>query len=136
MKKSIIFQIGMKTILPVLLMGSLLIFWRGHQLPGGGFIGGLLAGAALATHAFCFGVQTTLRLIRVHPISFIFTGLFFALLSGVLSLIAGDQPFTGLWASVPLIGSLGTPILFDLGVYLLVIGFVVVFITQILQEDS
>jgi multicomponent Na+:H+ antiporter subunit B len=136
MKKSIIFQIGMKTILPVLLMGSFLIFWRGHHLPGGGFIGGLLAGAVLATHSFCFGVQKTLRTIRIHPLSFIFIGLFFALLSGVLSFIVGDLPFTGLWTSIPLIGSLGTPILFDLGVYLLVIGFVVVFITQVLQEDS
>ncbi len=136
MKKSIIFQIGMKTILPVLLIGSFVVFWRGHQLPGGGFMGGLLAGAGLATHAFCFGVQTTLRVIRIHPLSFIFVGLFFALLSGILSSFTGNQPFTGLWTSVPLIGSLGTPILFDLGVYLLVIGFVVVFITQILQEDS
>lgn len=136
MKKSIIFHIGMKTILPVLVIGSFVIFWRGHQLPGGGFIGGLLAGAALATHAFCFGVQATLRLILIHPLSFIFLGLFLALLSGILSFSIGEQPFTGLWVSVPLISSLGTPILFDLGVYLLVIGFVIVFITQILQEDS
>lgn len=136
MKKSVIFQVGMKILLPLLLLGSALIFWRGHQLPGGGFIGGLVAGAALAAYAFCHGVQATMRLIRFHPLSFVVSGLFFALLSGVTSFFLGKQPFTGLWVSVPIVGALGTPILFDLGVYLLVLGFVLVFITETLREDS
>lgn len=136
MKKSLLFQIGMKALLPILLIGSVIIFWRGHQLPGGGFIGGLVAGAALATHSFCFGFQATLRLVRLHPFTFVALGLLCALISGVLSLFFYSDPFKGVWISVPLIGSLGTPVLFDLGVYLLVIGFVIVFITQTLREDS
>lgn len=135
MKTSIIFQLGMKILTPLLLIGSAVIFWRGHQLPGGGFIGGLVAGATLATHAFCYGVDETLKLIRVRPISLIFFGLFFALSSGVISLIAQAQPFQGLWVSVPVVGVLGTPQLFDLGVYVLVMGLVAVFITEILRED-
>ena len=136
MKKSLLFQIGMKPLLPILLIGSAIIFWRGHQLPGGGFIGGLVAGATLATHAFAFGAQETLRLVRMQPLSFIAWGLFCALLSGVLGFVVGAEAFTGLWISVPVIGSLGTPVLFDFGVYLLVIGFVLVFITEILQEEA
>ncbi len=136
MKKSLIFQIGMKALLPLLLMGSFLIFWRGHQLPGGGFIGGLVAGATLAACAFSYGVQPTLHLIRIRPLSFVVLGLLCALLSGLLGFLAGVQPFTGLWVSAPVIEALGTPILFDLGVYLLVIGFVLVFISETLQEDS
>lgn len=135
MRSSIIFQIGMKILTPLLLLGSLVIFWRGHQLPGGGFIGGLVAGAALATHAFCYGADTTLKLIRLHPLTFIFVGLFFGLTSGVLSVLAGQQPFQGLWVPAPVVGMLGTPQLFDLGVYVLVMGLVAVFITETLRED-
>lgn len=130
MKKSLIFQIGMKSILPILLLISVIIFWRGHQLPGGGFIGGLVGGASLATYAYAYGVESTLRLIRIHPLTFVVSGLFFALISGVIGLFFGESPFQGLWA-----GAFGTPVLFDLGVYLLVIGFVLVFITQTLEEE-
>lgn len=136
MKKSLIFQIGMKALLPLLIAGSFLIFWRGHQLPGGGFIGGLVAGATLAAHAFCYGFSATLRLIRIHPLSFVVLGLLIALLSGALGFLAERQPFMGLWLEMPWVGSIGTPVLFDLGVYLLVVGFVLVFITETLKEDS
>ncbi|AGH94387.1 MnhB domain-containing protein [Pseudobdellovibrio exovorus] len=136
MRPSIIFQIGMKILTPVLLVGSVIIFWRGHQLPGGGFIGGLVAGATFATHAFCYGVDSTLRLIRLHPLSFVFIGLFLALISGVISLLVGAQVFQGQWVTVPVIGMLGTPQIFDLGVYLLVAGLVAVFISEILKEDT
>ncbi len=135
MRSSLIFQIGMKVLTPILLIGSFLIFWRGHQLPGGGFIGGLVAGATLAAYSFCYGAEATLQLIRIKPLSFVFAGLFCALISGALSILAGVQPFEGLWVSVPLLEKLGTPQLFDLGVYLLVMGLAIVFITEILRED-
>ena len=135
MKKSVVFQIGMKAFLPLLLIGSVLIFWRGHQLPGGGFIGGLVAGSTLAAHAFCFGSEATRKFVRFHPLWFVIVGLFFALVSGIISAFAGVDPFTGLWIKTPLLGDLGTPLLFDLGVYSLVIGFVLVFITETLRED-
>lgn len=135
MKSSAIFQIGMKLLTPVLLLGSVIIFWRGHQLPGGGFIGGLVAGATLATHAFCFGADATLRMIRVQPLTLVFSGLFCALISGVISVLVGKVPFEGVWVSAPIFEKLGTPQLFDLGVYLLVMGLVVVFVTGLLRED-
>lgn len=136
MKNSIIFQYGMKITLPLLLIISLIVFWRGHQLPGGGFIGGLVAGAALAAHAFSFGVSRTLSLIRFHPLTFVVLGLTCALISGITSLVVGATPFKALWISVPFIGELGTPILFDFGVYLLVVGFVLVFISETLKEEA
>lgn len=136
MKKSLIFQIGMKVLLPVLLLCSFIIFWRGHHLPGGGFIGGLVAGATLATYAFCFGAQAMLKIVRFQPLTFVFLGLGCALLSGLLSFSKGLEPFVGLWTSLPLIGSIGTPVMFDLGVYLLVVGFVLVFVSETLLEDA
>lgn len=135
MKKSLIFQVGMKVLLPLLLFGSAILFWRGHQLPGGGFIGGLVAGATFGAHAFCYGIQSTLRLIRIPPFAFVALGLFCALMSGLMSLALGGQAFTGLWTSMPLLGHVGTPLLFDFGVYLLVIGFVLVFVIESLRED-
>ena len=136
MKKSLIFQIGVKGLLPLLLLISVIIFWRGHQLPGGGFIGGLVGGASLAAHAYAYGASATLCLIRIHPLTLVASGLVAALLSGIIGLFLGAGPFKGLWVSVPLLGVLGTPVLFDLGVYLLVVGFVLVFITQTSEEKS
>ncbi len=136
MKNSLIFQVGMKVLLPILLLCSFLIFWRGHQLPGGGFIGGLVAGAALATYAFCFGADVMLKFVRLQPLTYVFAGLTCALLSGLLSFSQGLEPFVGLWTSAPLIGSIGTPVMFDLGVYLLVIGFVLVFVSETLKGEA
>jgi len=137
MKPSLIFQIGMKFLTPFLLLVSVVLFWRGHQLPGGGFIGGLVAGATLATHAFCFSAAATLRLIRLEPLTYVFLGLFFALVSGLVApILSGGEPFQGVWHAVFLVGDLGTPQLFDLGVYLLVMGLVVVFVTDMLKEDT
>jgi multicomponent Na+:H+ antiporter subunit B len=143
MKSSLIFQVGMKILTPVLLLGSWILFWRGHHLPGGGFIGGLVAGATLTMHAYCFGVQRTLKSVRAEPLSFVFGGLFCALISGLSSLLRnvyrGDSelsPFSGLWWEVPILETLGTPMLFDFGVYLLVIGFVLIFTVGTLEQEE
>ena len=136
MRKSLILRTGLKVILPLMLVGSAVVFWRGHQMPGGGFIGGLLAGAGLAVHTFAFGRSSTLQMIRIQPLSFVVVGLSFSLLSGVLALFVVRQPLTSLWLTIPFLEKVGTPILFDLGVYFVVFGFVMVFITETVREES
>ncbi len=136
MKSSLIFKTGMKILTPLLLIGSLIIFWRGHQLPGGGFIGGLVAGAALAAYSFCYGKNAVLMLIRIHPLGLMFIGLACAVVSGFIGIFAQTEPFKGLWIEVAWIGKLGTPLLFDLGVYLLVAGFVATLTTKALQTEE
>jgi len=117
-----------RTLLPVFVVLSLLVLWRGHNLPGGGFIGGLLAASAFALLALAEGVDAARRHLRFEPLSLLATGLLLAGLSGFLGLFFGAPFLTGYWLptfELPLMGTihLGTPLLFDLGVYLTVIGF-------------
>jgi multicomponent Na+:H+ antiporter subunit B len=116
-------------LFPCLLVLSLIVLYRGHNLPGGGFIGGLMA----ATAFILLGVGESMRearaRLRIDPVVLMGWGLAIAVLSGVPGLLAGKAFMTGLWLpgfSLPLLGSvhLGTPLIFDCGVYFTVVGFV------------
>ncbi len=136
MKRSLIVQVGLRAVLPALLLGSFLVFWRGHNLPGGGFIAGLVAGAAFALYGFYNGAESLLSLVRIRPLTYVALGLFLALISGLVGAFAAGAPFKGVWAHLPILGPIGTPLIFDFGVYLLVTGFVLVFIVGTLQEEK
>lgn len=100
---------------------SLYLFYRGHNLPGGGFIGGLVAAAGFHTYALAFGVRRARALLRLAPSELAVFGVGVALLSGVLAFWYREPFLTGLWVEA-LGQKLGTPLLFDFGVYLGVIG--------------
>lgn len=129
---SVILRAATRLIFPLLLLFSVIVTLNGHNLPGGGFVGGLMAASAFALHSIAFGVEDALRLLRASPVSLIGFGLFVALASGLISLVApafggAEMAFmTGLWTSVgvPGIGpvKVGTPLMFDLGVYFTVMG--------------
>lgn len=135
---SLILQTATRLILPLAFLLSVFLLARGHNAPGGGFIGGLVAAAAFALHAMASGVPAARRLLRADPHALIGTGLLVALGSGAPALVAGRPLMTGLWTdlSVPGLGALavGTPLAFDLGVYLLVVG-VMLTILLTLAED-
>lgn len=99
-------------------------------------MGGLLAAIALFLHSVVFGVDATLKRYHLNPLKIIATGLLAALVSILISLFLGLTLFTGVWSSfeLPLIGKLGTPMLFDIGVYLVVVG-VILNITFVLTEN-
>jgi multicomponent Na+:H+ antiporter subunit B len=136
--KSYIVQIAAKRLLPVTLFLSLLVFYRGHNEPGGGFIGGLMAAAGFIFYAMAFDTAEAEKKLRVSPLMLIVAGLTFALISTLPSLFAGNPFFTGEWISlnIPLLGNLklGTPLLFDLGVYLTVWGVIVTIIFNVMEE--
>lgn len=122
--RTIILKTASAYLLPVLLLFSVFILLRGHYLPGGGFVGGLMASIAFVLHAFANGLSNTKTLIRFHPGFLMPVGLALAFLSGMAPLIF-DLPFmTGLWypEAMPVIGALGSALFFDIGVYLVVIG--------------
>jgi multicomponent Na+:H+ antiporter subunit B len=115
---------------------ALYYFWRGHNDPGGGFIGGLLAGGSVVLMAMVYGHAVVNRLLRIHPMRFIALGLFIAFLGGLMGSLAGQAFFTGLWGTVPLIHlHLGTPVLFDLGVFIVVIGITVTLLMNFKTRD-
>lgn len=122
--KSIILRTASNYLLPVLLLFSVFVLLRGHYLPGGGFIGGLVASIAFVLHAFANGLDKTRYLIRIHPGFLIPAGLGLALISGLAPLFIGEAFLTGLWfpEPVPVMGLIGTALFFDTGVFFVVIG--------------
>lgn len=134
--RSTILSAAMKFILPLVLLVSIFLFVRGHNEPGGGFVGGLVAAAGFVLLVIADGVKASLRLLRLEPKTVIGVGLLTACLSGLLSL-AYQRPFlTGLWSpdDVPLIGGIGTPMVFDAGVYLVVLGIVALLVSTLAEE--
>jgi len=123
--KSIIFTTVSKTLLPLLLLFSVFVLLRGHYLPGGGFIGGLIAAIAFIVHSFANGLSKTRNLLRIHPGFLIPIGLLIAFLSAIAPMLFQDLPvMTGLWYpnEIPVIGKIGSALFFDTGVYLVVVG--------------
>lgn len=123
---SLILRTMVRLLLPLLLMFSVFLLLRGHNEPGGGFVGGLMAATGFALFSIAFGSATARRILLVDPLYLIGLGLLLALISG-LSTLWLDQPFlTGIWYKLPLgsVGKveLGTPLFFDIGVYLTVWG--------------
>lgn len=124
MYDSIILRTVAKVMLPVLLLVSLFMLVRGHNLPGGGFIGGLLASAAIILQIVALGPDRARAIIPVNYLELAAFGVAFAAVWGLLGLFAGDPYMQAFWIAQPLpgIGKIGTPFLFDIGVYLTVIG--------------
>jgi multicomponent Na+:H+ antiporter subunit B len=124
--------------MPLIVLFSITLTLRGHHLPGGGFAGGLVASAAFTLHALANGCEATRRVLRVDLQALIALGLVTALLSGVVSTILGRPFLTGLWGevSVPNAGAiaLGTPLIFDFGVYLVVFGVTQLMVHSLLDD--
>jgi multicomponent Na+:H+ antiporter subunit B len=123
--KTIILKSASSYLLPVLLLFSIFILLRGHYLPGGGFVGGLVAAIAFVLDAFSNGLDKTKSVLKIHPGFLMPLGLLVAFFSGISPILFTDMPLmTGLWAEnpIPVIGSVGSALFFDLGVYLVVIG--------------
>jgi multicomponent Na+:H+ antiporter subunit B len=109
----------------LMVLFSIFVLLRGHNEPGGGFIGGLIAASAFAIYGIACGVSPVRRAIYFHPMTISGFGLFIAGLSGVLSVFSGVPFMTGLWTEVSILGvqvDLSTPLVFDIGVYLVVLG--------------
>ena len=126
-------MISASLLLPALLLLSLGILYRGHNLPGGGFIGGLLGATAFALAALGSGAATVRRAIRLQPRTLTAVGLALAMAAGLLGLAAGEPFLTAQWTSVGGV-ELGTPLLFDLGVFILVVGAVLTVLFTLDEE--
>lgn len=143
MKWFVLSQAG-RTLFPWLVVLSLMVLYRGHNLPGGGFIGGLLGAAAFILLGLGDGMAAARRRLRLDPVTVLGIGLGVAVLSGLPGLFGEKKSyFVDQWLpdfSLPLLGEIhiGTPFLFDLGVYIVVVGFVLhtVFSLDFLAETD
>jgi multicomponent Na+:H+ antiporter subunit B len=122
---TLIFRTVAPFITALMLLFSVFILLRGHNEPGGGFIGGLIAASALAIYGIAFGVEAVRRAIRFHPLAIAGFGLLLSCLAGLISVLFAVPFMTGLWVYPVLFGvevPLSTVMLFDLGVYFVVLG--------------
>ena len=115
-----------RLLLPLALLVSIFIFLRGHNLPGGGFIAGLITAIALIMQYLANGVTWMHARLPAHTHPWIAAGLVVALATGLTSWLFGRPFLTSAFGhvSVPLIGGfeIASAMAFDLGVYLVVVG--------------
>ncbi len=137
---SVILSAASRVVHPVLLMFSIFLLLRGHNEPGGGFSGGLVAASAFILHAMAHGASTARRLLRADPQMLIGGGLLVSLASGLPSLLTGQPFLVGRWASIPVPGlgewGFGTPLIFDVGVYLVVVGITLQIILSVAEGQA
>lgn len=127
-----VLQIASKYVKTLLIVFAIIALLRGHNYPGGGFIGGLLAALSIVYGSLAFSSKEARERLWILPEQYIGAGLFFILLSFLPSLIQNKPLMQGVWVSfeVPLMDELklGTPLLFDLGVFVAVIGVTLMFL--------
>lgn len=132
--RSLILSTGARVLIPLFLVFSLYVLLRGHNAPGGGFIGGLIAACGFAIHAFASGVTEARRALRADPRLIGSCGMVCALIAGLMALPLGAAPFAGIWTEVAGY-KISSVLLFDIGVYLAVLGGILTLIFA-MEEDS
>ena len=131
-----IFKTAASVLMPLLLVLAVFLLFRGHNQPGGGFVAGLVIATAFVLLMLADGVAAARRALLVRPDRYLGVGLLIALGSAVYPALRGKPLLTAIWAPLPPeVGLLvGTPLTFDIGVCLVVIG-VVLTMTFDLAED-
>jgi multicomponent Na+:H+ antiporter subunit B len=135
---SSILQTAVRVLMPLLLLFAVFLLFRGHNQPGGGFVGGLVVAASFILYAIAFGVEAGRRALLVDPSRLLGVGLLVALASQLPGVFMGRPFMSAVWTTIDAGGStvhLGSPLFFDVGVFLAVIG-VVLTIVFTLTEVS
>lgn len=136
---TVILQIAQRFVRGLLLLFALIALLRGHNHPGGGFIGGLLAGMSIVLKGFAFDTARVRAGLRISPTAYIAIGLVIIVISFLFSLMAGEEFMKGMWFILPLpFGNelkLGTPLVFDIGVFFAVIGVTLLFLFSLKRAE-
>lgn len=136
---SVILQIASKYVRWLLVIFSVIMLLRGHNLPGGGFIGGLLAGLSLAYKGFAFTPSVLEKEMKIRPEIFMVFGLLLIFISLWPGVVLEGTLMQGIWFTIPFPFTegykFGTPFLFDIGVYFVVIGVTVLFLFSLSDKD-
>lgn len=128
---SIIFRTSAHIVTVLMLVFSVYLLLRGHNNPGGGFIAGLIAVIAFALLMLAETTDYVRERLIYPPAAFAGSGVLIALFAGLLPLFFGQPFLSGLW-----LGKVGSPLLFDVGVYLAVIGSVLMILLNVEEELS
>ena len=136
----LILQTATKITVFIILAYSLNLFFAGHNTPGGGFIGGLISAAAIVLLLLAFDMKTVNKILPFDFKKVAALGLLIAALTGMGSFLF-DVPFlthTFGHFDLPIFGDteLATAVLFDTGVYLVVVGVTLTIIQTIGEDDD
>ncbi|MGD1978569.1 MAG: MnhB domain-containing protein, partial [Akkermansiaceae bacterium] len=126
---------GSQLLLYFLVPAIVWIFWRGHNAPGGGFIAALLAAAGIGMNLLASRPRYTPAFMRKVSRHFLILGLMIATIATILPLLSGKSFLTGLWIHFGDL-HLGTPLIFDLGVFLTVLGFCMNYLRHFHQRTA
>lgn len=128
-----------RVLTPILLLLAVFILFRGHDLPGGGFIGGLMAATAFYLQILARGSEFVRNEVGGYLQPGIGVGLFFAVSAAIFGTFFGGF-FKAVWGPEISLGSLhfklSTPLLFDIGVFITVICFAVSFLLGLSPADD
>jgi multicomponent K+:H+ antiporter subunit A len=130
-----IMQTLTRLLFPLMLLVAVFVFLRGHNLPGGGFIAGLIAAVALISQYLANGIDWTNARIKVNMHIVIAIGLTAAVVTGIVAMLL-SYPFltsTFTYLKWPLVGKfeIASAMAFDLGVFLVVVGATVLILVEL-----
>lgn len=126
-----------RAILPILFLFALFVLFRGHNQPGGGFIGGLVAAVAIILLAMGGGNALAEAVVsRAKARLVMGFGLLCSGTAAVVPLFLGKALMTATWLdiTIPSVGLLGTPLLFDIGVFFTVIGMTLMVVLRLIEK--
>ena len=140
MKRSMILEVAVQAEFHTLLLVSLFFLFAGHNQPGGGFAGGLVASAAFALVYVAGGPRQLRRVTKVPSYVLMGVGLMLAVVTGMTSLVLGHEFLESakLEVDLPLIGPAKTTsvLFFDTGVYLVVLGMILMLLEQLGSDEA
>ncbi len=126
--RSILVEVATRILFPSMMLLSMYFFFSGHNAPGGGFAGGLVAALALTLRYLAGGRKEIQEALPIHPNKILGSGIIIASVAAVVPLFLGYPPLTSDYATVtlPLVGEFDIPsaLVFDAGVYTIVIGLI------------
>ncbi|WP_217585521.1 Na(+)/H(+) antiporter subunit B [Lentibacillus saliphilus] len=135
----LIFRTTTSLIAFILLGFSIYLLLAGHNSPGGGFIGGLMTSSAILLMYMAYGMDIVKKILPINFRLLILIGLLIAVTTGIVSLFIGvpflSQTFT--YVTLPIFGKieLATAMIFDIGVFLTVLGVTITIISTIAEDQ-
>lgn len=133
---SVIFRVVARLLVPIMSLFAVFLTFRGHNDAGGGFIGGLVCGASLIIYALAFEPSAVYRMLPIAPAKLIASGLLLAWSSTLVAVFFNDPVMTSIWFDKIGIKGFGTPGLFDLGVFVVVIGMSVKILLPLIEDTE
>ena len=140
MRRSVILDVCVRAEFHTLILVSLYMLFAGHNQPGGGFSGGLVASCAFCLLYVSGGEPAVHRSMKVPPTTFLGVGMLFAIVTGIVPLVLGGEFLENsiMKVTVPVIGEIkaSSVLFFDTGVYLVVLGMVLLILEQLGTADG